>query len=118
MSEDGIFRKLLSKGQMFSTKSAGRLLLIKARLEKVELGWHTHHNDIYEDSSSDEDTTQAEVERQSDAEEDDGNEEEEDDEDDEEKNDDDEEDDDEQSHDGDSTQVRAYEAEEELGSTV
>jgi hypothetical protein len=111
-----IFRKLLSKGQMFSTESAGRLLLIKARLEKVELGWDSDHNNVYSDSSSDEDATQAELESKGEAEEDD-EEEEENGEEEEEENDDDDDtgDDNEESNNDDSLQVRAYEAEEELG---
>jgi hypothetical protein len=119
-----IFRKLLSKGQMFSTEFAGRLLLIKARLEKVELGWDADHNDGYSDSSSDEDITKLEVECQSEAEDDDDDddddeEEVEGDEDDEEEEYDDEleEDDDEQSNE-DSPHIRAYETEEELGTTA
>lgn len=105
------FRKLPSKGKMFSAEFAGRVLLMKARHDRVRFGQDINKDDIYEDSSSDEDTTQAEVERQSNSEEDD-------DDDEDEENDDDEEDDDEQSNDGDGTQVRGYEAEEELGSNA
>jgi hypothetical protein len=97
-----IFRKMLSKGHMFSAEFAGRLLL--ARLEEVEFGWDRDDNDVYEDSSSDEHITQAESESGPDIEEDDGD------------DDDEEEDDDEESSDSDSTQVRGYEPEEGLGS--
>ncbi|KAG9595701.1 hypothetical protein KCU77_g5493, partial [Aureobasidium melanogenum] len=43
-------RKLLGKGQMFSTEFAGRLLLKKARHDAVEFG-SDHDNDIYDHSS-------------------------------------------------------------------
>jgi hypothetical protein len=114
------FRKLLSKGQMFSTEFAGKLLLIKARFEHVEFGWDLDPNDVYDDSSSDEDITQ--LESESEAEQDNNDDEEDDDEqeDDEERNNDDEEssNDDEESDDDDGIQVREYEVEEELGSNA
>jgi hypothetical protein len=110
-----IFRKMLDKGQMFSAEFAGRLLLIKARLEEVEFGWDRDHNDVYEDSSSDEHITQDESESESEVEEDVGDDGDDGDDDNEEEADE-EEDDGEESSDGNSTQVRGYEPEEELGS--
>lgn len=64
------FRKLLSKGQMFSTDFAGKLLLKKARLEHVEFGWDLDPCDFYDDSSSDEETTENELQSVAQAEED------------------------------------------------
>jgi hypothetical protein len=69
------FRKLLSKGQMFSTEFAGRLLLIKARHDRVRFGKDVNKDDVYDDSSADEDSIQAEVESESEVGEDEDNEE-------------------------------------------
>lgn len=112
------FRKLLGKGQMFSTEFAGRLFLMKARDDGVEFGCDIDNvdNDAYDHSSADEDTIQVEHETESEAEQHE-------DDDDDQSDDDDEQDDngesiidDEASSDDDSTQVREYEVEEELGS--
>jgi hypothetical protein len=99
------FRKMLGKGQIFSSEFAGRLFLKKARIDHVEFGIDID-NDVYDHSSADEHITQAESESESEAEE----------EDDDEEGDDEEEDDDGESNDGGSTQVRGYEPGEELGS--
>jgi hypothetical protein len=63
------FRKVLSRGQMFSREFAGRFLLIKARLEHVELGWDLDDGDVYDTSSSEEDSTHSELESDPEAEE-------------------------------------------------
>ncbi|KAI4845726.1 hypothetical protein E4T44_05462 [Aureobasidium sp. EXF-8845] len=63
------FRKLLSRGQMFSREFAGRFLLVKARLEHVELGWDLDDDDVYNTSSSEDDSTPSELESEPEAEE-------------------------------------------------
>lgn len=114
------FRKLLGKGRVFSTEFIGRILLMKARVDRVEFGYDVD-NDVYDHSSAEEDNTQSESGSEPEAEEDDDDEEDDDEQDDdEESNNDDEEsnNDDEESTDDDGKQVRAYEVEEELGSNA
>jgi hypothetical protein len=91
------FRKILGKGQILSTEFAGRLILKKARLDRVEFGWDLDNGDVYDHSSADEDATQSE----------DG-----DDDDDDDGDGDDGEDDNDDSNDNDNTQVRGNEVEE------
>jgi hypothetical protein len=112
------FRKLLGKGRVFSTEFIGRILLMKARVDRVEFGYD-FDNDIYDHSSAEEDNTQPEKECLSEEEEEE-EEEEDDDDDDEESNNDDEEssNDVEESNNDDGTQARVYEVEEELGSNA
>jgi hypothetical protein len=90
------FRKILGKGQIFSTEFAGRLILEEARLDRVEFGWDLDYGDVYDHSSADEDATQSEDDDDND-DDDDG---------------DDGEDDHDESNDNDNTHVRGTEVEE------